>query len=470
MKTRTGVWLLTALLCSSLMACDWVDSTGTQGTTARTEIFLDDTPLGSVAVLNEKAEVEILASRSTTATDNQTYTWSDSPSQAGALAACAAEPGFSSGIAADTLAQACTDSDDCSVGFERIDTSDGVAAFVFAAPELKASVGLRYALTVSNETGVIDTRDLDLCLIAINESPDANDDTFVVREGIRETFTLSGIHLLSNDSDDIDDSNSDLVVLNPALVAPTNAAFFELGTDGSFVYESNLEGILADQFDSFEYELSDGTYVSTARVSLRVVASNQAPEQIDEIPALRAEVGELFTENLSLYFTDPEQGTLSYSFAAGFDLPEDSGMSLRSNGVLSGTPLLTEVGSYTLKLVASDGGQELETLLALTISNSRTGVLNEAPEFIEDTVFDQIVFLGSPISIIVPEFEDGDDDELSYSIFGTGQLPAGVTIESETGVISGSPLARTWVRDLRIEATDPSGASAVSDLFYIRVL
>ncbi len=470
MKTRTGVLLSTALLCLSLSACDWVDSTGAQSALpSRTEVFLDDTPIGSANAINEKTVVEISANRNAAAADGTTYSWSDSPIDQGDLATCAGLSGFNVDIAATSLESACSTDAICSVAFEPDEDSLSGADFTFLAPELKASVGLRYALTTTTAAGSSSTREYDFCLIAINEAPDANDDTFVIREGVRETIPASGINLLSNDTDDEDVSNQALTVNPDAVVLPQSAAFFQLGTDGSFTYESELENILTDQFDSFEYEVSDGISKSTARVSLRVVASNQAPEQIDAVPNLRAALGVVFTENLSLYFSDPEQGDLTYSLAPGFDLPEASGISLQSNGILSGIPVLADVGSYSLKLVISDGGQEIETLFALTVSGVAAGSRNSIPEYVEGSVADRTLFLGAALTPITPEFTDEDDDTLTYSLSDGVELPAGVTIDDETGVISGRPLARTWVRDLRVIATDPLGFAAISESFFIRV-
>lgn len=469
MKTRIGVWPLLALLCPLIVACNWVDSTGSQGAVTRTEVFLDDTPVGSAVVLNEKSQVRVVTSRGSSSTDEQTYLWDPQPLQQGALAACASQGGFNIDLAANDLEEACADSSNCSVSFERVATTDGIAEFSLNSPELNASVGMRFELTVQDSTGVIDSRDYDFCFVAINEAPDANDDTFVIREGVLEEFSIGSTNLLSNDSDDTDVSNTEFRILTEPTTAPTYARVFELGDDGSFIYESSLEGILSDQIDTFEYALTDGVFTSTARVTLRIVANNQAPNQLDEIPFLTAVVGEAFAENLSLYFIDPEEGQLSYSFATGGSLPVVSGLSLLANGVLSGTPFLQDIGSYQLQLLVSDGGREIETPITLEIVESSVAEGNTAPEYVDDTVFDQILFLGAPIRSVAPEFEDIDEDELEFSIAGTGDLPDGVAINSETGVVSGRPLARTWVRDIRVVATDPFGATAVSDSFYIRV-
>ena len=469
MKTRIGVWPLLALLCPLIVACNWVDSTGSQGAVTRTEVFLDDTPVGSAVVLNENTQVPVSTSRSLSTNDEQTFSWNQLPLAQGALAACASQGGFNAEFAVNDLNNACSDSSNCSVSFEPLATTDGFAKFLLRSPELKASLAIRYELTVEGSSGIIDTQEYDFCFVAINEAPDASDDTFVIREGMREVISINSTNLLSNDSDDIDDSDMELRILTQPTIAPTRHSFFELGDDGSFFYESSLEGILSDQIDTFEYALTDGVFTSTARVTLRIVANNQAPNQLDEIPFLTAVVGEAFAENLSLYFIDPEEGQLSYSFATGGSLPVVSGLSLLANGVLSGTPFLQDIGSYQLQLLVSDGGREIETPITLEIVESSVAEGNTAPEYVDDTVFDQILFLGAPIRSVAPEFEDIDEDELEFSIAGTGDLPDGVAINSETGVVSGRPLARTWVRDIRVVATDPFGATAVSDSFYIRV-
>lgn len=469
MKTRIGAWPLLVFACPLVVACNWVDSTGAQGVVPTTEVFLDDTPVGGVVVLDEKAQVRIVTSRGAAVVDEQIYLWSEAPLEQGALAACAEQGGFDIDSAVSSLTEACTDTSDCSIDFKQVETTDGVTEFSLNAPELKAPVGLRYGLTVQNSTGTIDRREYDFCFISVNEAPTANDDTFVIREGVREVFSINSTNLLSNDTDDIDISNTEFRILTQAIVEPEFASFFVLGDDGSFTYESNLLGILTDQFDSFEYALSDGVFNTSGRVTLRIVASNQAPEQLVAIPLLSAPVGAAFAENLSLYFADPEEGDLNYSFSAQGALPIGSGLVLSTDGILSGTPSVNDVGIYQLQLQVSDGGQVIESSITLEVVELPPIISNLAPAYIDATVFDQVLFLGASIRSVIPGFVDGDNDVLMFSIFGTRVLPDGVTINTATGVISGSPLARTWVRDLRVQATDPFGASAVSDSFSIRV-
>jgi len=105
---------------------------------------------------------------------------------------------------------------------------------------------------------------------------------------------------------------------------------------------------------------------------------------------------------------------------------------------------------------------------SLTINESDE-VSNSAPVYQEDTVFDQTLFLGNSIQALSPVFNDADGDPLIYSMADDDELPEGLTLNSRTGFIFGRPLERVWARNLRVEATDPDGASAESEAFFIRV-
>ncbi|MFK7852925.1 MAG: Ig-like domain-containing protein [Granulosicoccus sp.] len=453
-----------------LGACDWVDSTGNQGAEQPvTEVFIDDALVSGPIAIGEQGLTRIVPSRITEIAVDQTFTWSDAPIEQGKLDVCANVNGFDMAIAADSLLDACTDPTQCEFEFLQQNTEDGATEFSLQAPVLKASVGLKYGLTVEDEDGRSSTEELDFCLTAFNEEPVANDDTYVVIEGTRLVVGAGDNSLLSNDSDDIDVSNTEFRIQPVPSIEPMHAAFFELNPDGSFSYESSLTGIRADQLDSFEYELSDGVYISKAQVTLRVVTSNQAPELIDDIPVLMATEGDAFIENLALYFVDPEDNDLTFSFAEDDELPSDGSLLLSEDGLFSGIPGEDDVGSYSLTLIASDGGRETEAVVTLEIDAAPVVPLNNPPEYEEDSVFDQIILLGRTIRPIEPVFIDPDGDELTYSVIGTSSLPTGVEIDEETGVISGEPTRRTWVRNLRVEATDPFGDSDISEPFFIRV-
>lgn len=477
MNTRK-LWSLTVVLLSGggLSGCDWVDSTGNQNEPGVvTEVFLDDTPAGDVNVLNENVLARITTVRQNSAGLEQTFSWSEKPLEQGNLSECADQNGFKPDLAADTLAQACKVGVDCQLEFKPVEqdttTETDFAVFNMQVPVLDASIGLRYQLNVQDSSGQESPpREYTFCLIAVNEAPVAVDDTFVVTEGSTLNVTPSTVNLLSNDYDDTDVSNTEFVTVPQALVEPKFAAFFEMSNDGSFTYQSNLENLREDQFDGFEYQLSDGLFTSKAKVTIRVVAANQAPQLLTPISLLLATEGVQFSADLAANFIDPENGTMTFSLAALTPLVTGTGLSLSPAGLFSGTPTAADVGNYELTLLVSDGGLTTEAPLSLNVAAAPVVVLNEAPVFVTGSVFNQSVGRLLAILPIRSQFTDADNDVLTYSMAGAGTLPLGVTLNSTTGVISGIPRVAGVYRNLRVRATDPSGATALSTIFSITVL
>lgn len=458
----------------AIAGCDWVDSAGNSSSSSAppptTDVFLDDTPIGRAIVVDEDSPTRITATRDSVAGDSQTFTWSESPVEEGALSICSLVDGFDSALAADSFAEACTTETDCSLAFEQIDAgTDEVAEFLMRVPRLKASVGVRHTLSVTDQNGDSSTTDYEFCLLAINDPPNAVDDPFVVLEGGTLEVGVDDINLLSNDSDDVDVSNQPLRVATTPVRPPEFAESFELRADGGFTYVSADTGARGDLVDSFVYEISDGGLVpSMATARIRIVVRNLAPTQIEAIPALTASVGQFFVLDLGVYFSDPEGSILGFTIREG-DLPESDSLELTQAGVLSGTPLPADVGEYEVRISASDGTSAAEASLLLTIIDE-TPVIDSSgePRYIDETVFDQVISIGQRISPVAPQFEDPDGDVLVYRSAGT-TFARGLTLDLRTGVLSGRPLSRGLTRGMRIRATDPDGNTAISDRFVINV-
>ncbi|MFK7858755.1 MAG: putative Ig domain-containing protein [Granulosicoccus sp.] len=485
MNTRK-LWLLTTVILSCLIVggCDWVDSGGSSqaAPVVITEILLDDVPIGEGAPVNEQSIARITARHSSAGLE-RTYAWSEMPLEQGNLPECAEKNGFNTELAARTLAQACTSPSDCSLGFikrepvpgEQTDIEPDVdpatqeltrdTEFDLRIPTLQASIGVRYALVEEDSSGNVFNSEYSFCLIAINEAPDANDDTFSTLEGTVLNVTLTTVNLLTNDSDDIDVSNADLSIVPEPLVAPEHAAFFELGNDGSFTYESSLVDLREDQLDGFEYELTDGVFTSTARVTIRVAATNEAPRILDPIAPLSAVEDDPFSVDLAPNFRDPEGGNLTFTLSPLAPLATGSGLMLSRAGVLSGTPTTADVGEYELILRVSDGGRVTDAPFTLVVAATS----NRAPVFVAGSIEEEVEGPRMVIMRITPRFSDPDGDRLTYSMAGDGTLPDGLSINRSTGIISGRPRVIGIYEDLRVRATDPDGASALSSVFTVSV-
>jgi len=314
-----------------------------------------------------------------------------------------------------------------------------VVEFLVGVPTLQASVGVRHELTVTDTSGeIVSQNEFDFCLIATNDPPVAVADTFVVVEGTRLMVDpLNPPHLLSNDTDDVDVTNNpELTVLPTTVREPQFAAFFQLQNDGGFSYEYGGDPILADIIDRFDYQITDGLSTSTATVTLRIVASNQAPQLVEDLPLFSATVGDDVEIDLAQFFIDPEGVDLSFDVDET-TLPPSGNLELDNDGFLEGEVDATDVGSYVVVVTASDGasdgGRTVAANVSLEIFPASLVPDNLPPVFVSGSVFDQSITLGQQIAVIRPLFDDPDDDILSYQVIG-GALPAGVSINSLTGV------------------------------------
>ncbi|ERT07040.1 hemolysin-type calcium-binding repeat family protein [Lyngbya aestuarii BL J] len=199
--------------------------------------------------------------------------------------------------------------------------------------------------------------------------------------------------------------------------------------------------------------VSDGTEtIELPAFSLTVNGINDTPEVVDAIPPqTEAQQGEEFNLNTGDYFNDPDGEGLTYS-AEG--LP--SGLSIDpETGVISGTPDNDAVGTYPVKVIATDpSGTSAETSFDLTIGN-----VNDTPEVSQEIPPQTEAQQGEEFNLNTGDyFNDPDGEGLTYSAEG---LPDGLSIDPETGVISGTPdNDAVGTYPVKVIATDPSGTSA----------
>ena len=150
-------------------------------------------------------------------------------------------------------------------------------------------------------------------------------------------------------------------------------------------------------------------------------------------------------------------------------LDDDSGFEVTFDGLpdfvtadgtfLSGTPEGGDVGTYTVTVTATDPDlNRITDTFEITVGN-----VNDAPVAAAQTLPEVNAVLGSDLSIPLPAdfFTDEDPgDVLTYSLEGPA---AGLTIDPQTGEISGTPDTAGPVV-LTIRATDPSAAFAEATL------
>ncbi|MBE9608077.1 Ig domain-containing protein [Chitinilyticum piscinae] len=175
------------------------------------------------------------------------------------------------------------------------------------------------------------------------------------------------------------------------------------------------------------------------------------------VPDQRGVVGTAFTLNLASFVTatngDPVTG-----YTLGGTLP--AGLSFNSStGVLSGTPSAAATASLTLSARDKDG-----------VSNSDSFVLTIAAALVPPVVGnvpDQSGVAGTAFTLNLASFvtATNGDPVTGYTLGGT--LPAGVSFNSSTGVLSGTPSGAATA-SLTLSARDKDGVSN-SDSFVLTI-
>jgi len=220
---------------------------------------------------------------------------------------------------------------------------------------------------------------------------------------------------------------------------------------------------------------SDGLFDESI-FDVTVPDTNAGPVTNGAIPDQQFEQGLLITPiDTSAIFTDPEVDTLTFSVD---QLPD--GLALDpATGEISGTPLTVEIVAVTVSATdAGTGGSNTTTDAAafdIEITAPPVVVPANVPPMAAATALPDISVTAGAVFVpldVGPLFSDADGDALTFSV---DQLPAGLTLDAVTGLISGTPTA-TVVEQVQVtvSATDAAvpGSNTTVDAipFEIEVL
>jgi len=145
-------------------------------------------------------------------------------------------------------------------------------------------------------------------------------------------------------------------------------------------------------------------------------------------------------------------GTATFSLASGI-LP--SGLTLASNGVLSGTPTVTGSFPITVMVTDSQGCTGVGPTYPLTITCPTITVTNPAVD---------TGVAGSPFSQTFTQ--SGGVGTTTFSLAG-GTLPTGLTLASN-GVLSGTP-TQTGSFPITVKATDSNGCTGIGPTYNLTI-
>ena len=195
---------------------------------------------------------------------------------------------------------------------------------------------------------------------------------------------------------------------------------------------------------------------SSAAPRLEIEFSGETPPIMGDITDEVADVNLAYSFDISTFVT-LTQGDAITAYTLSGTLP--TGLSFDTGtGVISGTP--TELGTFNLSASATDNdGESNYDNFALT-------VISQEPPIMGD-ITDKPATNGSSFSFDISTFVTitNGDPVTSYAIIGT--LPTGLSFNTTTGVISGTPTVN-GTYPLQASATDNDGESNY-DNFIITV-
>ncbi len=222
-----------------------------------------------------------------------------------------------------------------------------------------------FKYTVSDNRGGADTKEIFLNVLAVNDTPIANNDSAITDEN-----KAVSIKVTDNDSD-VETGFIDGSLIN-IVNGPAHGAI-EIQVDGKIYYTPN-----ADYYglDSFEYTVTDleGLVSNVATVSIAINIVNTAPKAIDG-QVITTNEDTVKTFDISDYFYDREGDAMelvSASAANGSIQISGNQISYISNHNFSGNDFIT--------LTIKDSNGASATIVSRAVINA----VNDAPEAHED--------------------------------------------------------------------------------------
>jgi len=216
----------------------------------------------------------------------------------------------------------------------------------------------------------------------------------------------------------------------------------------------------------------EGGLSASDTLDVTVTNVNDTPVVTVEIVDQTTAEDALFSLDVSGNFADADLGdVLTYGITGFHGDPLPTWISIDPNaGVISGTPDNGDVGSFTVEVMATDSsGSFVRETFILTVEN-----VNDAP-VVTVAVPDSSVDAGELFSQdISAHFADDDSihgDTLTYAatLANGDPLPAWLSIDANSGVISGTPaLGDIGAISIIVTVTDIAGATA-SDMFDLAV-
>jgi VCBS repeat-containing protein len=304
-----------------------------------------------------------------------------------------------------------------------------------------------YAITVTASDGSFSASDsLTLTVNDVNVAPIiAAPVTLAAIAEDSPAITITAAQLLANASD----ADGDALSVN-GLTASSGTLVNNNDGIWSFTPAANDNSSV-----TFSYSVSDGTHSVATSASLDLtpvndvaVAANGSGSGIED-----------GTITGTVAATDVDGDTLTYAIV---DNPAHGSLTLNvATGAYSYTPDANYNGADSFTFKASDGTAD-STIATVSLS---VAAVNDGPTIVNDQGNVSIAE-DAPFSLNVSgNFADLDGDTLTYSAV---DLPAWLSINATTGVLSGTP-ANGDVGSYNISVAASDGQAIISDAFTITV-
>ena len=228
--------------------------------------------------------------------------------------------------------------------------------------------------------------------------------------------------------------------------APLHGTYSVSGTSVTYTPNTNYSGADSLQFTA----TGSGGTSSPATLSITVLSSS-TPTIVFSFAALpTATMGGSYSQTFAA-----SGGTGPYAYGVtGGSLPP--GLTLSSSGVIGGTP--TTAGSYTFTVTATDANNFTGSQsMSLTVNSSLSAT---------QAVASKTLTVNTAATPFTPVTASGGTTPYVYSV--SPSLPAGLSLNSSTGAISGTPTVSAATATYTVTVTDANSATS-SQTFNLTV-
>lgn len=202
-------------------------------------------------------------------------------------------------------------------------------------------------------------------------------------------------------------------------------------------------------------EVSDGLSSSRQRYTVvvsgfDVQSANRAP-LITSTPIFSTEAGGLY--QYQVVAVDPDGDALTYQWTS-----RPAGMEISSQGLITWSPALTDVGDYLIGFTATDARG------AVAAQGYLLSVTQNQPPVITSTPVTSVV--AGAIYRYTVRASDPDNDPITYRLV---EAPVGMSIDSRGRIVWNSPVGLTAPQPVTLAASDNRGKS-VTQTYSITML